>query len=74
MDVEYFTKKPVWTSLIHSNATHHLYLPKDFNYPDIETAILHIDHNTLKAHLYLIQVILARDHKDLEPYSDMWHA
>jgi len=74
---EFFNNdKPNWNTLI-DNDQHdcHLYLPSQFNYTNIDAAILHIKSRKSKdAHLYLIQVTLAKKHKDSEMlfYQKQW--
>jgi len=64
MGVEYFEQTPNWTTFFRSGDTLRLYLPKAFNFPDIDAAILQRDLQQNTVHLYPIQITLATKHKD----------
>ena len=76
MRVEYFTGIPFWANFIQSGDTVRLYLPKAFNYPAIDAAILLLDRTRKKVWLFPIQVTLAQKHKDSETlfYQTKWGA
>lgn len=76
MRAEYFTSIPFWSNFIQSGDTVRLYLPKAFNYPAIDAAILQLDRTQRKARLFPIQVTLAKNHKDSELlfYQTKWGA
>ena len=75
---EYFQQVPKWDSFIDSTDhtyTSRLYLPNTFNYANVDGAILQITSRKRKrAHLYLIQITLAKHHKDSETafYQNQW--
>lgn len=75
MGVEYFTSIPSWSNLIESRDSTRLYLPNTFKYPAIDAAILQ-RHTEKKARLFLIQLTLAKKHKDFESlfYQTKWGA
>ena len=70
IETESFQQVPNWDSLIdNTTRSSRLYLPDKFNYANVDGAILHItSRNPKQAHLYLIQITLAKDHKDSETY------
>ena len=76
METEFFLDEPNWGGLINStDHTGHLYLPEMFNYPNVDGAILCITNRPQKkAHLYPIQITLAKGHKDSETcfYEGQW--
>lgn len=76
IETESFQQVPNWDSLINStDRTSCLYLPDRFNYVNVDGAILQItSRNPKQAHLYLIQITLAKDHKDSEThfYQNQW--
>jgi len=76
METEFFWQVPDWDGLINSTGrTSRLYLPDTFNYPNVDGAILLItSRNRKEARLYLIQIALAKDHKDSEThfYQNQW--
>ena len=74
LKVEYFTGIPHWSILIESGEPCRLYLPHSYNYPAIDGAILQLDRTKKTAHLFLIQVTLAKKHKDSEKlfYEKCW--
>jgi len=75
---EFFLQIPDWSKLIDEEPQRNccLYFPQQFNYANIDGAILHLEsRNPKKAHLYLIQVTLAMKHKDSDEhfYREKWH-
>ena len=77
LEVEYFLDRPNWATIINKpDVNCCLYMPSVFNYPNVDAAILQLDRDKLepKARLYLIQMTLARSHKDSEmlSYRDQW--
>jgi len=75
---EFFLEIPDWSKLIDEEPQHscRLYLPQQFNYANVDGAVLHlVSRNPKKAHLYLIQVTLAMKHKDSAKhfYEDQWN-
>ena len=76
MKVEYFGVTPTWTTFIQSGESHRLYLPLTLNYPAIDAAILQLNRTNMTAHLFPIQVALAKRHKKSEAnfYQNQWPA
>ena len=77
LEREFFVGKPNWSGLILQDPQHtsHLYLPKVPNYANIDGAVLNLESRTSKvAHLYLIQVTIAMQHKgsDVLFYEKQW--
>ena len=74
MKVEYFEVTPAWTTFIQSGESLRLYLPLTFNYPAINAAILQLNCTNMTAHLFLIQVALAKRYKKSEAnfYQNQW--
>lgn len=73
---ELFEDIPNWSNLTDSDGHDCcLYLPTKFNYPNVDAAVLHLECRVAKkAHLYLIQMTLATQHKDSERlfYQTQW--
>jgi hypothetical protein len=63
---EHFKTLPDWGSIIESESEHpsRLYLPMSFNFRNIDAAILWLNSEKTEGDLYLIQVTLAKNHKD----------
>jgi len=60
--------------LIASKSTCCLYVPLEFNFADIDAAVIWVDRDKLKAHVYPIQVTIAKAHTDSETsfYQSQW--
>ena len=60
--------------LIASKSTCCLYVPLEFNFADIDAAVIWVDRVKLKAHVYPIQVTIAKTHQDSETsfYQSQW--
>ena len=74
---EFFLDAPDWSNLIHEDANHNscLYLPKKFNFENVDGAVLHLESRPKKhAHLYLIQITIAMGHKESDRlfYERQW--
>jgi hypothetical protein len=76
LEKEYFDDIPRVDNLIASasSSTRRLYIPTTFNFPDIDAAIVRLDRGEKKAYVCLIQVTVAKDHKDSEAnfYLTKW--
>lgn len=62
----WFSETPDWVSFIQDMDDCCLYLPEQFNYPNIDGAILLLNRKQKQAHLFVIRVTLTRKHKDSE--------
>jgi len=71
---EFFDNVPPVAKLINGHDDLRLYIPTVFNFPDIDGAIVRLDRVEKKAYVYLIQVMIAENHKDSEEnfYLKQW--
>jgi len=69
-----FQGTPSVETLIADKQPHCLYVPSHFNFPNIDAAAIWLDHKEQKAHVYPIQVSVARTHQDSERcfYQSQW--
>lgn len=74
MKVEYIEVTPAWTTFSQSGESLRLYLALTFNYPAIDAAILQLNRTNMTAHLFPIQVALAKRPKESEAnfYRNQW--
>jgi len=66
LELAHFKDIPPVHKMIAKERTHHLYLPHAYNFPNIDAAIVQLKYSKNEAHVYLIQVTVAKDHKDSE--------
>jgi len=71
---ETFDDVPIWRDFFESNYSRCLFVPKTFNYADIDAAILLVDRPQSTAHLYFIQITIAKKHKNYQDtfYTNQW--
>ena len=69
-----FTIKPNWDHQLSSGHPVCLYVPTAYNFKAVDAIILHVDYNTKKVNMYLIQITLSIWHKpsDKDFYGEMW--
>jgi hypothetical protein len=69
-----FDDVPDWTDLLNSTHTCRLFLPTAYNYRAIDGAILFVDRNAKRAHLYPLQVTLSMRDRDSDEdfYTNKW--
>jgi len=71
---EFFHDIPPVADMIDRQIDLQLYIPNTVNFPDIDGAIVRLDHVKREAFVYLFQVAIAKAHKDSETnfYMKQW--
>jgi len=71
---QYFLAVPELDHQVKTDQELRLYIPTTFNFPDIDGAIIRLDRRSKRAYVYLIQVTVAKTHKDSEKsfYKNQW--
>lgn len=74
LKMEPFDDVPPLATVSDNNRADRLYVPNAFNYSNIDGAIVRLDFDAKKARVYLIQVTIAKSHKDSEQdfYLKQW--
>jgi len=69
-----FDDYPSVANMVLDGRRWRLFVPSTYYFANIDAAVLHMDHTKRMAHAYLIQVTIAKDHKDSENifYENQW--
>ncbi len=65
---------PPLASLIVTETNRQFYVPSNFNFPNIDAAVVQLDRSALEPHVRLIEVTISESHKNSEDnfYSSQW--
>ena len=58
--------------MVVSTKKRQLCVPSTFYFPDIDATVVHLNHKTLMAHVYLIQVTISQDQEQREDGYGVW--